>query len=167
MATVDKQLQRKGRFLREAYVLAYRDRRNADRRVPVRSAGGCDGLGDEMTTDKMKAWDLIEMALRDSRTMIKVMARANDGIAQAGIERNEQALVALQQLRPGDGAEIPGELNWTREINRILCRAYETNNINSAQLHELAAAFDPTQPEHYQIGRPNFYPWHKKENKNG
>jgi hypothetical protein len=34
---------------------------------------------------------------------------------------------------------------WNREISRILCRAYEKQIINSYQLHELLAKFDPTQ----------------------
>lgn len=34
---------------------------------------------------------------------------------------------------------------WNREISRILCRAHECRLVNSSQLHELAAAFDPTQ----------------------
>lgn len=34
---------------------------------------------------------------------------------------------------------------WNRQISRILCRAYEDRIINSHQLHELAAKFDPTQ----------------------
>lgn len=34
---------------------------------------------------------------------------------------------------------------WNRQISRILCRAYEERIISSQQLHELAAAFDPTQ----------------------
>lgn len=34
---------------------------------------------------------------------------------------------------------------WNREISRILCRAYSDRVINSQQLHELTAAFDPTQ----------------------
>lgn len=34
---------------------------------------------------------------------------------------------------------------WNRQISRILCRAYGERLINSQQLHELAAAFDPTQ----------------------
>ncbi len=34
---------------------------------------------------------------------------------------------------------------WNRQISRALCIAYENNVINSAQLHTLAAMFDPTQ----------------------
>jgi hypothetical protein len=34
---------------------------------------------------------------------------------------------------------------WNRQISRILCRAYSDGVINSRQLHELAAKFDPTQ----------------------
>lgn len=34
---------------------------------------------------------------------------------------------------------------WNREISRILCRARGDGLISSQQLHELAAAFDPTQ----------------------
>lgn len=34
---------------------------------------------------------------------------------------------------------------WNREISRILCRAYGDRLISSSQLHELTAAFDPTQ----------------------
>lgn len=34
---------------------------------------------------------------------------------------------------------------WNRVISRILCRAYSDNLINSYQLHELTAKFDPTQ----------------------
>lgn len=34
---------------------------------------------------------------------------------------------------------------WNRQISRILCRAYSDGVIDSAQMHELAAAFDPTQ----------------------
>ena len=34
---------------------------------------------------------------------------------------------------------------WNRQISRILCRAYEERLINSEQLHQLSAAFDPTQ----------------------
>lgn len=75
----------------------------------------------EPTSDKMKAWELIELALRDSRTMIKVMARANDGIAQAGIERNEQALAALQQLRPDDVDEFVQ--NELVELKAMLAKA--------------------------------------------
>lgn len=34
---------------------------------------------------------------------------------------------------------------WNREISRILCRAHGERLINSEQLHQLTAAFDPTQ----------------------
>jgi hypothetical protein len=34
---------------------------------------------------------------------------------------------------------------WNRQISRILSRAYEERIINSKQMHDLAAAFDPTQ----------------------
>lgn len=34
---------------------------------------------------------------------------------------------------------------WNRQISRILCRAQSDGLINNYQLHELAAAFDPTQ----------------------
>lgn len=34
---------------------------------------------------------------------------------------------------------------WNRRISTILCRAYDKRIINSEQLHELAAKFDPTQ----------------------
>ena len=34
---------------------------------------------------------------------------------------------------------------WNRSISAILCRAYNNRVINSYQLHELAAKFDPTQ----------------------
>ena len=34
---------------------------------------------------------------------------------------------------------------WNRRISAILCRAYSDGTINSAQLHTLAAKFDPTQ----------------------
>lgn len=34
---------------------------------------------------------------------------------------------------------------WNRQISRIICRAYNDRVINSAQLHILASAFDPTQ----------------------
>lgn len=34
---------------------------------------------------------------------------------------------------------------WNRRISAILCRAYSDGVINSYQLHELAAKFDPTQ----------------------
>jgi hypothetical protein len=34
---------------------------------------------------------------------------------------------------------------WNRQISRILCRAKADGVINSKQLHEMAAAFDPTQ----------------------
>jgi hypothetical protein len=50
---------------------------------------------------------------------------------------------------------------WNREISRILCRAKETGKINSEQLHILASAFDPTQISTCQVGKPNFFPWHK------
>jgi hypothetical protein len=34
---------------------------------------------------------------------------------------------------------------WNRVIAALLCRACEKQVINSRQLHELAAMFDPTQ----------------------
>ena len=34
---------------------------------------------------------------------------------------------------------------WNRRISALLCMAYETRLINSKQLHELTALFDPTQ----------------------
>ena len=34
---------------------------------------------------------------------------------------------------------------WNRRVSAILCRAYNDGKINSEQLHELAAKFDPTQ----------------------
>lgn len=34
---------------------------------------------------------------------------------------------------------------WNREISRILCNAHEVRLIDSRQLHELTARFDPTQ----------------------
>ncbi len=34
---------------------------------------------------------------------------------------------------------------WNRQISRILCQAYSERVINSEQLHELLAKFDPTQ----------------------
>lgn len=34
---------------------------------------------------------------------------------------------------------------WSRQISRILCRAYSEQIINSEQLHIILAAFDPTQ----------------------
>ena len=34
---------------------------------------------------------------------------------------------------------------WNRQISRILCRAYGERIISSEQLHQLTAAFDPTQ----------------------
>lgn len=34
---------------------------------------------------------------------------------------------------------------WNRVISKILCRAYSDRIINSHQLHELSAKFDPTQ----------------------
>jgi len=34
---------------------------------------------------------------------------------------------------------------WNRQISRIIGRAYGDRIINSKQMHELAAAFDPTQ----------------------
>lgn len=34
---------------------------------------------------------------------------------------------------------------WNRSISAILCQAYAVRLINSEQLHELAAKFDPTQ----------------------
>jgi hypothetical protein len=33
---------------------------------------------------------------------------------------------------------------WNREISRLLCLAKEEGIINTGQLHELAAWFDPT-----------------------
>jgi hypothetical protein len=34
---------------------------------------------------------------------------------------------------------------WNRRIAAILCRAYSEGVINSEQLHQLTAKFDPTQ----------------------
>ena len=34
---------------------------------------------------------------------------------------------------------------WNGRISALLCRAYSRGIINSHQLHELAAMFDPTQ----------------------
>jgi len=34
---------------------------------------------------------------------------------------------------------------WNRQISRILCRACEERLISEEQLHQLTAAFDPTQ----------------------
>jgi hypothetical protein len=34
---------------------------------------------------------------------------------------------------------------WNRRISALLCRAADKGTINSFQLHELAAMFDPTQ----------------------
>jgi len=34
---------------------------------------------------------------------------------------------------------------WNQRISVLLCRAAERGHINSYQLHELAAMFDPTQ----------------------
>jgi len=34
---------------------------------------------------------------------------------------------------------------WNRRISALLCRACDRGTINSYQLHELAAMFDPTQ----------------------
>ena len=34
---------------------------------------------------------------------------------------------------------------WNRRISSLLCRAYQRRVINSHQLHELTALFDPTQ----------------------
>lgn len=34
---------------------------------------------------------------------------------------------------------------WNRRISALLCWAYEKGKINSHQLHELTALFDPTQ----------------------
>lgn len=34
---------------------------------------------------------------------------------------------------------------WNKRISILLCRACERNKINSHQLHELTAMFDPTQ----------------------
>jgi len=34
---------------------------------------------------------------------------------------------------------------WNKIISGILCNAYEDGLINSNQLHQLAAKFDPTQ----------------------
>jgi hypothetical protein len=41
---------------------------------------------------------------------------------------------------------------WNRQISRILCRAKADGVINSKQLHEMAAAFDPTQ-KHQVYGK--------------
>ena len=34
---------------------------------------------------------------------------------------------------------------WNRQISRLICRAYGDGRINSKQLHEILADFDPTQ----------------------
>lgn len=34
---------------------------------------------------------------------------------------------------------------WNQRISALLCRACDKGTINSRQLHELAAMFDPTQ----------------------
>lgn len=34
---------------------------------------------------------------------------------------------------------------WNGRISALLCRAYQRGTITSAQLHTLAAMFDPTQ----------------------
>jgi len=34
---------------------------------------------------------------------------------------------------------------WNRQISRLICRAYSDGKINSRQLHEILADFDPTQ----------------------
>ena len=34
---------------------------------------------------------------------------------------------------------------WNQRISALLCRACDNGKINSRQLHELAAMFDPTQ----------------------
>jgi hypothetical protein len=48
---------------------------------------------------------------------------------------------------------------WNREISRILCRAQGERLITSQQLHELAAAFDPSRdpPRHIVYGPRVFY----------
>lgn len=40
---------------------------------------------------------------------------------------------------------------WNRRISRILCHAYDKRIINSLQLHELTARFDPTQPRTCEV----------------
>lgn len=34
---------------------------------------------------------------------------------------------------------------WNKHISRLICRAYADGKINSKQLHEILADFDPTQ----------------------
>lgn len=34
---------------------------------------------------------------------------------------------------------------WNSRISALLCRAYSNGKINSQQLHDLTAMFDPTQ----------------------
>jgi hypothetical protein len=34
---------------------------------------------------------------------------------------------------------------WNRRISAVLCRAYERGQIDSRQLHQLTAQFDPSQ----------------------
>lgn len=34
---------------------------------------------------------------------------------------------------------------WNRQISRLICRAYGDGKINSRQMHEILADFDPTQ----------------------
>ena len=44
---------------------------------------------------------------------------------------------------------------WNRRISAILCQAYQNRVINSHQLHELAAKFDPTTGgDVYKVCRP-------------
>jgi hypothetical protein len=40
---------------------------------------------------------------------------------------------------------------WNRVISRILCRAFSNGEINSEQLHILAAKFDPTQEQSREV----------------
>lgn len=43
---------------------------------------------------------------------------------------------------------------WNHLISRVLCAHYECNRLTSAQLHRLAAEFDPTQKRlAMQVGR--------------
>jgi hypothetical protein len=41
---------------------------------------------------------------------------------------------------------------WNKEISRLLCRAYSDRKINSEQLHNLTAMFDPTRPNNQVNG---------------
>lgn len=40
---------------------------------------------------------------------------------------------------------------WNEEISKILCHAYSSGVINSNQLHQLTAMFDPTQQ--HKVGK--------------